>query len=225
MSDFVEVLESSVAPWRKRMLSAQFFSSLRDGTLKREHYARFLIEIYHYVRHSTRLLAAAASRLGPDRQRLFARFVEHMEEEAGHDQWALSDLKALGVDPVRVVNSTPLPATDAMVGFQYYAIEHLGPVSILGYIYALETLGSGTSNAVAEALKRIPGVGDDALTFLLGHGEADVGHVETLKSFVRAEAETQADRALIQRTAICSYHLYEAIMESVWVAAENGEPI
>jgi hypothetical protein len=51
-----------------------------------------------------------------------------------------------------------------------------------------------------------------------------VEHVEKLKSFVRAEAETAADRALIQRTAICTYHLYEAMMEGVWAAAEKGEP-
>lgn len=225
MGDFVAVLESAVAPWRERMLDAQFFRSLKDGTLRREHYARFLIEIYHYVKHSTRLLAAAAARLGPEKHRLFARFAEHMQEEAGHDRWALSDLEALGVVPARVVTSTPLPATDAMVGFQYYAIEHLGPVSILGYIYALETLGSGASTSVAEALKRVLGVGDNALTFLVGHGEADVGHVEKLKDLVRVEAETQTDRELIQRTAICTYYLYEAMMAGVWAAAERGESI
>lgn len=225
MGDFVEVLESAVAPWRARMLDAQFFRSLKDGTLRREHYARFLVEIYHYVKHSTRLLAAAAARLGPEKHRLFARFAEHMQEEAGHDQWALSDLEALGIAPARVVATTPLPATDAMVGYQYYAIEHLGPISILGYIYALETLGSGASASVAEALKRVLGVGDNAVTFLLGHGEADVGHVEKLESFIRSEAETPADRELIQRTAVCTYYLYEAMMAGIWAAAEKGEPL
>jgi pyrroloquinoline quinone (PQQ) biosynthesis protein C len=225
MTDFVETLETAVVPWRQRMLGAQFFRALKDGTLKRDHYARFLVEIYHYVKHSTRLLAVAAGRLGPERQRLFARFVEHMAEEAGHDQWALNDLKTLGVDPARVVQSTPLPATDAMVGFQYFAIEHLGPISILGYIYALETLGSGTATQVGETLKRVLGIGDDALTFLLAHGEADVGHVEKLKTFVRAEAETAADRALVQRTAICTYHLYESMMDGIWTAAEQGASV
>lgn len=225
MGDVVEALETAVAPWRQRMLDARFFRSLRDGTLTREHYARLLVEIYHYVKHSTRLLAAAAARLGPEKHRMFARFAEHMQEEAGHEQWALRDLEALGVPRSRVVATTPLPPTDAMVGYQYYAIEHLGPISILGYIYALETLGSGASTSVAEALKRVLGVGDDALTFLLGHGEADVGHVEKLASLIRAEAEAPADRELVQRTAVCTYYLYEAMMAGVWAAAEKGEPL
>src|SRR4051794_14890478 len=116
MTVFIDELEAAVAEPRKRLLSSVFFQQLKQGTLTKAHYARYLVEVYHYVKHSTRLLAAAAARLGPERQPLFARFIEHAQEEAGHEEWALSDLSALGIEREKVVNSVPLPSTDGIVG-------------------------------------------------------------------------------------------------------------
>src|SRR5262245_63499903 len=81
MVPFIDQLEAIVAPLRQRTLESPFPLQVRDGTLKREHYARLLVEIYHYVKHSTRLLALAASRLGPHQRRLFQRFLDNAKEE------------------------------------------------------------------------------------------------------------------------------------------------
>jgi thiaminase len=62
-SPFIDQLEVTVAPLRQRTLESPFPLQLRDGTLRTAHYARLLVEIYHYVKHSTRLSAFAASRL------------------------------------------------------------------------------------------------------------------------------------------------------------------
>jgi pyrroloquinoline quinone (PQQ) biosynthesis protein C len=216
MSQFIQELESAVATPRRMLLSGTFFQQLKAGTLTKAHYARHLVEIYHYVKHSTRLLAAAAARFGTERQALFTRFIDHADEEAGHEEWALNDLRTLGIDTKKVVASTPLPATDAMIGLQYYLIEHVTPVALFGYIYALETLGSGPAGELATLLKHVLGVGDDALSFLLGHSESDIGHVEKLRAVIEANVHTPAEQAAIVRCAVASYSLYAVMMSQVW---------
>src|SRR4030095_406532 len=126
---FVAQLEAAVVPRRRAFLSAHFFRRLADGSLTRDEYARLLTEIYHYVKHSTRLLALAAARTSPSRAALFRRFVTHIGEESGHEKWTLHDLRALGVDPDMVTASSPAPHTEAMFGLQYYLIEHDTPHS------------------------------------------------------------------------------------------------
>lgn len=58
-------------------------------------------------------------------------FVRHLEEEQGHVGWLLEDLDGEELPP------HPLPA--AMAGTLYYLINHVHPVSLLGYMLALET--------------------------------------------------------------------------------------
>jgi pyrroloquinoline quinone (PQQ) biosynthesis protein C len=193
---------------------------VHDGSLTIAHYARLLVEIYHYVKHSTRLLALAASRLGSDQPRLFKRFLEHAEEESGHDLWALNDLRALGADQESVIASSPLPSTVALYANQYYVIEHIHPIGLLGYIYALETLGSGSGAAMGTRIKTLLGVGDEAVTFLVGHGESDVVHVQKLRALVEEHAQLAAEQVVIRDSAVASYTYYTQMLADVWSHCE-----
>ena len=221
MARFVDELEAAVTPLRREFFSAAFFRHLAEGSLTREHYTKLLVEIYHYVKHSTRLLALAAGHTSPLRADLFRRFVAHIGEESGHEAWALSDLKALGVNPEPVIASTPCPHTDAMVGLQYFLIQHCSPLAVLGYIYALETLGSGAASPAAERLKQVLHIGDDAVTFLRGHSESDVEHVEKLQALLTQQAQTAAEQQVIVRSAVATYVLYRDVLD--WVCEPRAE--
>src|SRR5262245_3325349 len=109
MAQFIDELEADVDPLRRDFLSSVFFCHLNDGSLTRQHHAKLLTEIYHYVKHSTRLLALAAGHTSPLRSDLFRRFVAHIGEERGHQMWALANLEALGGDRQQVIASTPAP--------------------------------------------------------------------------------------------------------------------
>src|SRR5690606_24416532 len=64
----------------------------------RKVYGDWLAQTYYYVRHSTRLLAAAAARFPLDERgsALHYRFAAHIGEEKRHEQLALHDLQQLG---------------------------------------------------------------------------------------------------------------------------------
>ena len=115
MNSFAVQLERAVVPARGRLFDTKFFSAVRGGTLTKTHYSGFLRQVYHYASHTPRLLAAAAARLPADAELLFQHFMHNAHEETGHHRLALQDLHTMGVDTGEVLESRPLPATEAPV--------------------------------------------------------------------------------------------------------------
>jgi hypothetical protein len=62
----------------------------------KEAYIQILSQIYHYVKHSSRIMCAVASRLSLDQEPLHAFLVQHAKEEMGHHFLAKTDLRSLG---------------------------------------------------------------------------------------------------------------------------------
>jgi pyrroloquinoline quinone (PQQ) biosynthesis protein C len=203
------------------VLESPFLVHLAAGRLKTAHYARVLVEIFHYTRHTPRLLAAACARLRPADQRLFDHFMNNAHEEAGHDRWALADLAALGYDVEAVVKSDPLPATAAMVAYSYWVIDHVDPRGLLGSNYALETLGAGPAGDLAGLLQRQLGIPDAALTFLRGHADSDPGHISALSDVLNTIDDPEVE-ALVLRTARVVYSLYRSMLDQAFDEASAG---
>jgi len=110
-------------------------STLRSGA-SRSLYLDFLAEAYHHVKHTFPCWPWP-----PHALRTCAiqdALVEYMEEERGHEQWILNDIRALGGDPDMVREGQGGPACRIMVGYAYYAIEHISPYAFLGSMHVLE---------------------------------------------------------------------------------------
>lgn len=138
-------------------------------------YAGWLAQTYFYVRHSTRLLAAAAARFGLDSRSnaLHVRFGAHIGEERSHEKLVLHDLAQLGVaaDSLRELNSTRM-----FYETQYYKIEHVDPCAVYGYILMLEATGPVCGDAIVERVTRA--FGPRCASFLKLHAAEDVDHVQ-----------------------------------------------
>jgi pyrroloquinoline quinone (PQQ) biosynthesis protein C len=176
----------------------------------RASYADFMAQTYFYVRHSTRLLAAAVARFDLDERgnALHRRFAEHLAEEKSHEKLALHDLKNLGES----LESYPeLPITRMFYEAQYFKIEHLSPLALFGYILGLEAIGPryGTMmNArIAEAFGR------ESTTFLRLHTEEDVDHLD--KALRMIDAASGGERALIADNLCQTLYAYGAILAQI----------
>jgi hypothetical protein len=138
-------------------------------------YGDWLAQSYYYVRHSTRLLAAAAARF-PHTARgdlLHQRFGKHIGEEDRHELLALHDLKSLGF------TIDEFPEHDATRMFyepQYYKVEHQDPLALFGYILPLEGIAVSKGTWVLARTDVL--YGRAAGTFLRVHAEDDVAHLE-----------------------------------------------
>ena len=79
--------------------------TLAGGAVTREMYIDFLTQAYHHVKHTFPLLSLAASRTSdPSYQKAL---LAYMNEERGHDEWILDDIRAIGGDAEHVRHGRP----------------------------------------------------------------------------------------------------------------------
>ncbi len=173
-------------------------------------YADWLAQTYYYVRHSTRLLAAAAARCPQDERgaALHARLSTHMAEETRHELLCVRDLQALGVA------AEDLPeqhATRMLYEPQYYKIDYLSPMALFGYILPLEMIGPLHGTRIVDQLVRDHG--DQCVSFLRLHVSADIEHLD--RALAMLEGLTTSEHQLIQENMKQTTHAYAALLDAV----------
>ncbi len=215
---FYEQLITETADSRDAFLSIPLVrSTLRNGA-PRSLYLDFLAEAYHHVKHTFPLLALAASRTSDERYQ--DALVEYMEEERGHEKWILNDIRALGGNPDAVRHGQGGPACRIMVGYAYYAIEHISPYAFLGSVHVLEGMSVLLADQLADAMKSSLGLESDAgFTYLRTHGSLDGDHVAFFRKLVDGFDDRKTQRIIIDNATIF-YRLYGAIFHDLGARAE-----
>ncbi|MFA9460194.1 TenA family transcriptional regulator [Thiohalorhabdus methylotrophus] len=182
--------------------------------LAKEEYLGFLTQLYHMVWHFCPTMAAAASRMGEDRRELRYALYHDIEEEKGHEEWVLSDVRDLGGDPEAVRSSTPSPELQALIGYNYYAVERVSPCAVFGMIYVLEETAADLASRAADALAARLGLEPpEGLSFLSSHGDMDVEHVAELRELLDG-IEAPVDQEAIIEAARVNYRLFGGLFRA-----------
>lgn len=213
MSEFIPRLRAEAA---KLVAAADHspMSALFDGTATKDLYTAFLQETWHYVRFTSSSLLLAGERLNQLGQHgwLADVLIEKAKEEKGHDLWALADLAALGVGERQVqATGASLPVTAYNAWTRFVASSPFA-IAYLGVAYTLENLAVQRAGRAADALRRtarIPNIGD-AVSYLVGHGEADIGHVAELET-VLEQAKSPAEQEAVLTSAAATRLIYAAM--------------
>jgi hypothetical protein len=176
----------------------------------RRAYGDWLAQTYFYVRHSTRLLAAAAARfpLNEPGNALHSRFAAHMAEEKRHELLCIHDLKSIGL------SLAELPERHTTRMFyepQYYKIEHLSPITLFGYILPLEAIGPWHGRRILEPL--ILAHGPKSVAFLKLHAAEDVEHLD--KALQSLDGLDGLDRERVMENMRQTTHAYVAMLAEI----------
>jgi len=195
--------KSSVATMSKSIRSFPWENKLA--------YANFLAQTYYYVCHSTRLLCASAAIFSQEDQHLHKRFIKHMDEENSHELLALRDLQKLGY---KIEDFPEMAQTRTMYEIQYYKIEHVDPVALMGYILALETMAGEDFKWLKEKLTGL--YGKDCVRFVQVHADDDPDHIEKAVAVVEGLKESrlkEIDMNIVQ-TGLYYPAMLEACVEN-----------
>ncbi len=141
---------------------------------------------WHCAHHSVALLPDVIERYEATGRPDLAEFARRkLEEERGHDQMPLDDLRALGYEAGALVQAVP-PAPAVTAGLEYAGSVVRGPqpVEFLGYVYALERRVLRLSDNWFAALDAVLPPGVDAASGVRLHAnELDLGHVDEAVGF------------------------------------------
>ena len=183
-----------------------------------------LVGYYHTTHSTPRLMAEAAERFAAtDRQALRAYAQLKVADEAGHDELALRDLRALGYDAEAMVSALHPPTAAALVAYFTETVRNADPVRCVGYAYALERMAISVSRAYIQQIEAMLPPGVHATRCLRVHSSigADVSHGEdslTVTAGLSAAERIQVAQACYQ-TVLLRYTTppAEQITEAVLV--------
>ncbi|HZF48357.1 MAG TPA: iron-containing redox enzyme family protein [Polyangiaceae bacterium] len=180
--------------------SSPMLRALCDGTLGRDEYALFLTQTYHYVRHTSPLLAIAGERLKTTgcHPSLAALLSQKAGEEGGHERWALADLQAISVSEAEARASEPSAAVSAYIAWNTFTATAGSPVAFLGTAFVLEYVSAHQAGIAASNLRaRSPITNISmALSFLRGHAGSDGPHLDQLAEALGRAAAPEEREAI-----------------------------
>lgn len=211
---FEEMQRFNAAPAIRRLIA---------GELTVAHYGALLREIYFYARESPQFFSAIPIHLRGRQREFTKQMLAHAVAEAGHDHLALADLKTLGVNIETIPFERPLPETSALIGFSFYLIQYLNPVSYLGFVFHLEYLPTHYGEQYVKGLLRT-GVPPAAMTFIGEHVEADVGHNRLMADYVEHLLVTERDVEDTIYAMRVTANLYAKLFEAAFRSVDEGAP-
>lgn len=205
--DFYTRLQQDTASAREYLLSAPVIHQALEGTLSLAGYRAFLGQAYHHVKHTVPLLMACGARLPERLEWLREAIAEYIEEETGHQEWILNDIRACGGDAEAVRAGQPELPAELMVAYVYDRIARHNPVSFFGMVQVLEGTSIALATQVAEVLQGSLQLPPQAFSYLTSHGSLDIEHVEFFKGLMN-RLDDPDDQAAVVHTAKVVYRLY-----------------
>jgi len=199
---------------RNELQSLPIIRAGASGQVSLAAYIAFLTEAYHHVKHTTPLLMACGACLPEKYEWLRTAVAEYIEEEVGHQEWILNDIKACGGDAEAVRNGKPRVATELMVAYAYDTIARINPVGFFGMVLVLEGTSVALATHAGKALQQSLNLGKNAFSYLNSHGSLDVSHVDFYESLINRIADP-ADQAYLIHSAKMFYKLYGDIFRDL----------
>jgi hypothetical protein len=219
-----EVLISHSALLRRKIqlvspCTAANSPSLLTHPRLREFYGELLYILYSTIRANVALMQTARDvarqRSGDNgvAAKLANYLDHHIGEEMHHDEWLLEDMELLGFKRDAVWRRIPPVEVAALVGAQFYWIQYVHPVAILGYIAVLECDPTPES-AVEEAI-RISGLPAAAFRTILMHSRLDPHHRDDFNAMLDGLALTEDQSTLIGVSAFHTACSLNSVLASI----------
>ncbi|CAJ1913007.1 TenA family transcriptional regulator [Aeromonas salmonicida] len=204
---FYHTLQHATASAREHLFNAPIIEACRKGDISRGTYVDFLSQAFYHVRHTVPLLMATGGKLGQEYEWVRGAIAEYIEEEYGHQEWILNDIRACGGDAEAVRHGLPGLPIELMVAFLYDQIQRGNPMGFFGMVQVLECTSVAIALTVADQLKAGLGLPPQAMSYLSSHGTLDQEHLKFFESLMN-RVEDPADQAAIIHSAKVVYRLY-----------------
>ena len=218
---FHDRLVAQTTDTRAALLGTPIIQGCLRGEVSLPSYLAFLREAYHHVRHTVPLLQACKAALPERNAWLRGPLDEYVEEERGHDEWILDDIRAAGGDAQAVRNGPPGHATEVMVAYAYDTIARRNPLGFFGMVHVLEGTSVSLALMAADQIQKPLELPDAAFTYLRSHGMLDREHTAHFELLMN-QVEDPQDQADIVHAARAFYRLYGDVFRSLPLPQANA---
>lgn len=204
---FFNTLQAATQQERDTLFNLPVIRQALSGEVTLDSYRAFLGQAYYHVRHTVPLMMACGARLPQRLEWLRAAVCEYIDEEYGHEQWILNDLRACGADAEAVRDGQPGLPIELMVAYLYDLIARGNPVGLFGMVNVLEGTSIALATHAAGSIQQRLGLPETAFSYLSSHGSLDIGHMESYRKLMD-RLDAPQDQAAVIQSAKVVYRLY-----------------
>lgn len=218
MTTFFERLVAETKKEREALYNVGLIQNALRGEISKETYIAYLSQAYHHVKHTSPLLMAVGSRIPFEKEWARVAIAEYIEEELGHQEWILNDIKHCGGDSEAVRNSKSKIATELMVSYAWDSVMRINPFSFFGMVFVLEGTSTNLATQAGEAILKSLNLPKNCFSYLFSHGSLDIKHMGFFEGLVNKITDKKDQEDIIHMAKVMF-----VLFANVFRAIENGD--
>lgn len=215
VSDVLRRLTIVFTEFEGRLEQTPLIRKLTRGRFELADYQEFLVQLRQQVKDGALWMSRAASNVGEDHLELRSILMKHAVAEHRDFRLLEGDYVATGGAVETIRTGEKNVGSEALSAWMFHEASRPDPFGLLGAMWIIEGLGSIKAQEWGRKVKATLSLPDDAVRFLLYHGENDVGHIEEFKSMLALVLPDEAVARRIVKTARVTARLYALQIEEI----------
>jgi 3-oxoacyl-[acyl-carrier-protein] synthase-3 len=218
MSDVAETLRRLTivfTAFEQRLEQTPLIRKLTRGRFELDDYQAFLVQLRQQVKDGALWMSRGASNIGEGHLELRSLLMRHAVTEHRDFRLLEADFVASGGALDVIQNGEKNVGSEALSAWMFHEASKPDPFGLLGAMWIIEGLGSIKAQEWGRRVKETLALPDEAVRFLLYHGENDAEHIEEFKSMLAMVLPDEAVARRIVRTAEVTARLYALQIEEV----------
>jgi 3-oxoacyl-[acyl-carrier-protein] synthase-3 len=218
MSDVTETLRKLTIVFTEfegRLEQTPLIRKLTRGRFELADYQAFLIQLRQQVKEGALWMSRAASNIDDEHLELRSLLMKHAVTEHRDFRLLEADFVATSGDAAVIRAGEKNIGSEALSSWMYHQASQANPFGLLGAMWIIEGLGSIKAQEWGRRVKETLALPDEAVRFLLYHGENDAEHIEEFKKMLAMVLPDAAVSKRIVRTAQVTARLYALQIEEI----------
>jgi len=218
MSDVADTLRRltiTFTEFEGRLEQTPLIRKLTRGRFELADYQAFLVQLRQQVKEGALWMSRAASNIDEAHLELRSLLMRHAVTEHRDFRLLEADYVATGGGLETIQNGEKNVGSEALSAWMFHEASKPNPFGLLGAMWIIEGLGSIKAQEWGRRVKETLQLPDEAVRFLLYHGENDVQHIDEFKSMLAMVLPDEAISRRIVRTAEVTARLYALQIEEI----------
>lgn len=215
VADTLRRLSVVFAEFEQRLEATPLIRKLTRGRFELADYQAFLINLRQQVKDGAPWMSRAASNIGEDHLELRSTLMRHAVTEHRDFRLLEADFKASGGALADIQGAAKNVGSEALSAWMFHEASKPDPFGLLGTMFIIEGLGSIKARPWGLKVQERLGLPDEAVRFLLYHGENDAEHIKEFEEMLAMVLPDTRTAERIVMTARVTARLYALQIEEI----------
>src|SRR5215470_14379990 len=184
VADVLRKLAIALTEFEARLEQTPLIRKLTRGRFELADYQAFLVQLRQQVKDGALWMSRAASNIDEQHLELRSLLMKHAVTEHRDFRLLDADFVATGGNLATIQSGEKNIGSEALSAWMFHEAGKPNPFGLLGAMWIIEGLGSIKAQEWGRRVKETLALPDEAVRFLLYHGENDATHIEEFKSML-----------------------------------------